>query len=408
MHRHRERRRRYFYEAYGDQLDFPLLEGIGQIAVAASAAASYARSLEGRQLSEEIAIAERFRGLTMSKRQRIADNETCDSGISAANHGSSISSTVAENTGPWSHSNSHISLGRIPRGVYQTIRHEPRWSYVENGALSLGSKVSEVGMQFMEYWAGDNLTYFMTNAYQFFKDIKEYDTTPPLIAIQKTVGYVFDESIEYVLTNQSNVPIRMWIIEYVWKKSGDEMKTFTSGTGESIVPLTIANLWKEGYVLDLNQPSLTTVRPENTYGYTYGRSKPLQQFVHFLRRKEVHMQPGQTHIHSVKWAMNKTLNMEKIAQENNWDTSAFKHGGLTHGTMWIQHGTVGATTGTAAWGLLPTQVGCVWRRTMNMVVRDRLYGATKGAFNLSNTQVPLAQPLINPLEGTKVGIEKTS
>lgn len=337
------------------------------------------------------------------------DTQTCDSGISLAQHGTTASNIVSEATGPWSHSSSHITLGRIPRGLYQDVKYEPRFSWLETGSMSLGSSVNAMGIQTHEVWKGDNIQFFMNNLMQWANPNSPAQT-PAEMAKEKVKGFIFKENMEYIMTNQSNVPIRLWILEYVWRRSGREFPTWTSTTSQSNVPVTFENLWREGWNLDTNLGTAigAPYPPEENYGYTYGRSEPFKSYIRISKRKELHLQPGQTHIHSVSWNMNKVLDMMKITQITDWAQNSRVYAGLTHGTAFIQHGTVGMTLEANAWGLLPTEIGVVWRRSLNATMRARELGKTVTLLGLSRTATADDNPLINPLTGEIRPIENTA
>lgn len=340
------------------------------------------------------------------KRLRSGAETTCDSGISLASHGTTSSNIVSEATGPWSHSSSRITLGRIPRGLYQDVKYEPRWSYLETGNLSCGSKANATGIQTHEFWRGDNVKFFMDALIDWAAPDNTGSATPQQTR-EKVKGFVFQENLEYIMTNQSNVPIRVWILDYVWKRTGRQFPTWISSTAQTDVETTFESLWREGFNLDVGTgtPLPATTPPEETYGYTYGRSEPFKSYIRVAKRKELHFQPGQTHIHSVNWNINRVIDMSKITQIANWDSVQRKYAGLTHGTAIIQHGVVGASLGFGGWGLLPTEIGVVWRRSVNMTMRAREMGHTSMSLGLNRDAAPTSNPLINPLTGEKRPVE---
>lgn len=356
--------------------------------------------------------------VSAAKRLREMAAAASNSGVSEARHGSTASGIMPEASGPWSHSASRINLGRIPRGIYGEVKYEPRYSYLETGNMSLGSALNETGLKTAEYWSGDNVNFFMGKLMDWVQPNPITNTTtgtrftPISMAKEKVKGYIFQETLEYILTNQSNVPVRLWILDYVWKRTARHFPMWSSTSTQAEVNTTFENLWREGYYLDTNtgqsQPPAAPLIPERNYGYTYGRSDPLQSYIRIAKRKELHLQPGQTHIHSVIWNINKELDMQKITSLQNWDTNDRKFAGLTHGTAFIQHGTVGASTAPGAWCLLPTEIGVVWRRSLNMTMRAREMGFTQTAFGLDRAATTLPKPLINNMTGEERDIEKTA
>jgi len=336
------------------------------------------------------------------------DNQTCDSGISLATNGTTPNNVVSEATGPWSHSSSRVTLGRIPRGLYQDVRYEPRFSYLETGNLSCGSAANSTGIQTHEFWKGSDINYFMNQLIQWAAP-DNTGSAPAAMVKEKVKGFVFQENFEYIMTNQTNVPVRIWILDYVWKRTARQFPTFTTVTTQTDVETTFESLWREGWNLDTNQATTLAPSepPEENYGYTYGRSEPFKSYIRVAKRKELHLQPGQTHIHSVNWNINRVLDMMKITQIANWDSVQRKYAGLTHGTAFIQHGTVGASLGFGGWGLLPTEIGVVWRRSLNMTMRAREMGKTLPSLNLNRSAAMTMNPLINPLTGEQRPFEST-
>jgi len=393
MHRHQRRRERYnIFNHLQNIFDFPEIEVPGAIAVAGNA---LRRSMTTPQTP-------------IVKRLRIMDTQTCDSGISLATNGTTPNNVVSEATGPWSHSSSRITLGRIPRGLYQDVRYEPRFSYLETGNLSCGSAANSTGIQTHEFWKGSDINYFMNQLIQWAAP-DNTGSAPAAMVKEKVKGFVFQENFEYIMTNQTNVPVRIWILDYVWKRTARQFPTFTTVTTQTDVETTFESLWREGWNLDTNQATTLAPSepPEENYGYTYGRSEPFKSYIRVAKRKELHLQPGQTHIHSVNWNINRVLDMMKITQIANWDSVQRKYAGLTHGTAFIQHGTVGASLGFGGWGLLPTEIGVVWRRSLNMTMRAREMGKTLPSLNLNRSAAMTTNPLINPLTGEQRPFEST-
>lgn len=288
----------------------------------------------------------------------------------------------------------------IPRNVWRDVVANPKYSLLENGTLNLTSAINKIGVTAHEHWSGpdiDTQIAAMATYYDYGAG-GTYDT-------EKILGCIFKETIEYLITNWSNVPTRLWILEFEYKKTA----RYIDNAANTPISVSFTNLWDLGFTKDIDGAALEV--GNTVYGYTYGRSEPFKQYIRVLRRHEVILMPGQTHTHSVTWDMNKFVNMQRISSASDWNENGTRHGGFTHGTAFIQHGTVGETvvSTVSTPGLMPTELGVVYRRSWQGTLLDRYYGKTEvpSTLNVLAT-LGTADQVVNPVSGVGEPVEEVN
>lgn len=207
----------------------------------------------------------------------------------------------------------------------------------------------------------------------------------PALDEAKLLGCLFRAEQELIITNWSNVPARLWIVEYSYKKNGS---TFGFGDATPQLNLEFEELWSAGTYLDTDNQSEAEY---NMYGNSYGRSDPLRAYLRIESSKEVHMAPGQNHIHKSTYNLNKLINMQEIVTRTSYNDSVpanYKLAGITRGIALIWHGFPVTAENSADPMLSPIELAWIWRRSLNGVLQDRIYGKTKFTQMLGKDFVP--------------------
>lgn len=284
---------------------------------------------------------------------------------------------AARATGIFTQSQYKTYQHTIPRNVWQDIVGEPRFSTLANGKGGATNITNRMGIQTFEFLNAYELSQFMRQMRLFYNG--DNTTFPPgnTISIDesKYLGAIFTVEQELILTNWSNGPARMWIVEYSYKKNG---KKFRRNVDAALEDITFEALWRAGYNLDTAQTD--GLGDPTVYGYSYGRSDPLKAYINVHSSKEVHMAPGQTHIHKSLYKLNKFVDMQQVITRPDWDdasTANYRLAGYTRGIAIIWHGMLGTTVESTDPALLPVELAWAWRRSMNGVLQDRIYGKTQ-------------------------------